>query len=87
MLSSVVCGVQKLINIKCNLGGLDRALRSGIGLLMVYLGFINETLITDTIAGVALGVFGTIIMLSAIVCNCPLYLLAGFNTRRTAKKD
>jgi hypothetical protein len=87
MLLSLEYGTQNLINIKCNLGWLDRVLRSGIGLLMVYLGFINGALITDAIAGVALGVFGAIILSSAIVCNCPLYKLVGFNTCRTAKKD
>lgn len=76
-----------MIKIRCNLGWLDRVLRSGIGLLMIYLGLIGKILITDAIAGIALGVFGVIILLSAIVCNCPLYMLVGFNTCRIAKKD
>lgn len=63
-----------------NIGTLDRVLRIGISAAMVYFGFFTNYLITDHLAGIALGVFGVANMVVALVGYCPLYRLIGFST-------
>lgn len=73
------------MKIQCNLGTLDRVLRSGISAGMIYFGFFSAYLVTDHVAGLALGTFGVANLLVAFVGYCPLYGLIGFSTvaRRT----
>ena len=63
-----------------NLGVIDRVLRAGISLAMVYFGFFGNYLITDHIAGLILGVMGVGSLIIAIIGYCPLYGLIGFST-------
>ena len=63
-----------------NVGMADRILRFGVSTFMIYLAFFDNSLIQDQLAAIVLGVFGIIIMLSAIVGACPLYGLVGFNS-------
>lgn len=72
---------------KRNIGGFDRILRIGISLLMLYFGFINNTVITDSFAGTLLGVFGIGGMIVALVGFCPLYSVIGFSTCPVAAKS
>ena len=41
-----------------NVGGIDKVLRIGAGLVMFYLGFIDEVFITDELGSYLLGGFG-----------------------------
>ena len=68
------------MNFKKNLGALDRILRIGFSCFMIYFGFIDNTILTDPVTKIILGVFGSIVLVSALVGNCPLYYLTGFNT-------
>jgi len=63
-----------------NLGMIDRILRGGIGIAMMYFGFFSQYLITDHIARLILGGMGVGMLLIAIVGYCPLYALIGFST-------
>lgn len=63
-----------------NIGTLDRVLRIGISAGMIYFGFFSSALVTDRLAGLALGIFGTANMVVALVGYCPLYKLIGFST-------
>ena len=63
-----------------NVGLADRILRLGASLMMMYFGFINDTVIADNLSAILLGVFGFLIFLSAVFSICPLYNLIGFST-------
>lgn len=65
---------------KKNIGGIDRILRIGVGLLLIYLGLINNQIITDELARVVLIVFGSLSVFVASIAFCPLYKLIDFST-------
>lgn len=73
--------------IKKNVGTADRILRLGISLMMIYFGFIDKNIIADPLAAMLLGVFGVIILITAIISMCPLYNLIGLNTCSDHKSD
>ena len=66
--------------IKKNVGLADRILRLGAGLMMIYFGFINATIIPDQIAALLLGLLGVIFLLTAVFSVCPFYNVIGINT-------
>jgi hypothetical protein len=61
-----------------NVGGLDRALRILIGLLLLGLMFSDALAITDTIG--RWGWIGIIPLVTGLLGWCPLYLPKGINT-------
>lgn len=65
---------------KKNIGGIDRILRIGVGLILLYLGLINTQIITDEFARIALVVFGGLSIFIASIAICPLYKLIDFST-------
>ncbi len=70
------------MRIKRNIGWLDLGIRLCISLVMIYLGFIDETLIDDQVARLMLGIFGCLSLLIAIIGFCPFYVLIGRNTHQ-----
>jgi len=70
-----------------NVGSADRILRLGASLMMLYLAFIDNTIITDQVASILLGIFGSIIFLTAIFSMCPLYNLIDLNTCNKHNKN
>jgi len=67
---------------KKNMGPVDRILRSIVALTLIALYILD--IITGTI-GIVVVVFASIMLISAIIGNCPPYALMGFNTCK--KKD
>jgi hypothetical protein len=65
---------------KANVGRLDQILRIAISLIFIYVGFINEDFIYDSLSSNILGTFGVIFLIVAIVRFCPLYTIADINT-------
>lgn len=65
-----------------NMGPLDQVLRAGIGLGLIWFGFFDDWFITDPVAGAILGVFGIVNLLFAPLAFCPVYRIAGLNTRQ-----
>mgnify|MGYP000938754049 CR=1 FL=1 len=63
-----------------NMGLLDQLLRIGISLLLLYVGFIDETLIKDSLSSNVIGIMGTVGLFLALLRFCPLYLLFGITT-------
>jgi len=63
------------------MGPLDQVLRAGIGLGLIWFGFFDSWFITDRVAGTILGVFGIVNLLCAPLAFCPVYRMAGLNTR------
>ena len=65
-----------------NLGRIDQILRLGIGAVMIYLGFVGNSLVTDRLTAMILGVAGIMMVFFSLVRSCPMYHLAGINTCR-----
>ena len=65
---------------KINVGRLDQTLRIGISLVLIYLGFVDKEVISDTLSSNIIGTIGVINLIVAIVRFCPLYIPAGINT-------
>jgi diguanylate cyclase (GGDEF)-like protein len=64
-----------------NLGRIDRALRATIGSTLVYVGFINTAFVGQPVLAVLAGAFGAGNLYAALRGSCPVYRLAGINTR------
>ena len=70
------------MKIKRNLGAIDRFIRTGMSIIMIYVGFFNSALLNDPLAGIVLGLFGCMSLLVAIIGNCPFYSMIGLDTSR-----
>lgn len=68
------------IQLQPNVGRLDQILRIGIGLVLIWVGFVDESLIGDRLIATLIGVFGVLNLLAAVVRICPVYTIAGINT-------
>lgn len=68
------------LKFKSNLGMIDRILRGGIGIGVMYVGFFTNSLITDKVAALVFGCMGFMSLIVAIVGYCPGYALIGFST-------
>lgn len=66
--------------LKRNLHSVDKIIRLLIGVICIYLGFIDHTAISNDIVSNLLGLFGLINLLAGISSYCPVYGLAGIST-------
>ena len=62
---------------KCNVGGVERPIRIGIGVVAILIGLFAG--LSTGMAGAALAV-GGILLLTGAVGFCPLFMLFGINT-------
>jgi hypothetical protein len=67
-----------------NLGTADRALRALIGIVALVLAFTAFDLTSGALAGVIAAAVGAIMLLTATIAMCPLYLPFGLKTCRTS---
>ena len=72
---------------KLNVGGLDSWIRIAVGVVLVYVGFINPELINDKIASMLLGIVGVVALVTGTVRFCPLYTTIDFSTRSPEPKE
>ncbi|MBI5463070.1 MAG: DUF2892 domain-containing protein [Gammaproteobacteria bacterium] len=63
-----------------NVGRFDQILRLGIGIAMVWVGFIDSEIIGDSLMANLLGLFGLFNLVAAVLRVCPFYTLADINT-------
>lgn len=68
--------------LKKNMHNIDRAIRVVIGLVLIWLGFVDQALISNQLISWAIGLFGFVNLVSAAAAFCPVYFAAGFSTRR-----
>lgn len=66
---------------RCNVGGIERPIRIGAGLLAIMIGLLGG--FSTAITGTALAV-GGILLLTGAVGYCPLFTLLGINTCSSA---
>ena len=63
-----------------NVGFADMWLRLLVGILFLYVGLLNNPIVSAGLSKKLIAVFGGIVTISALIRNCPLYYLAGINT-------
>lgn len=63
-----------------NMGKLDQLFRVTLGIVLIYIGFVDQSIIGDPLFAYAVGAFGVINLGSGFIRVCPIYLLAGINT-------
>lgn len=68
-----------------NAGAIDRVLRTIIGAVLIYFGFINTSFIGQGLIAVLIGILGIVNILTAISGVCPVYTLAGISTCRPSE--
>ena len=68
------------MSLKCNIGKLDQALRIMTGLVLIYVGFVNTSIINDALINNVLGVFGIINIAVGFIRVCPVYYMANIST-------
>lgn len=64
---------------KCNIGKIDRIIRTIIGLALLGWGIMNNNIIADVVGGV--------LLLTVVIGWCPPYALLGINTGCKTKDD
>lgn len=74
-----------MIQFQKNMGRVDQVIRLTVGLIFIYLGFVNQGLIGDRLYAIMIGIFGVINVGSAFFRFCPFYLMAGLSTIPKAK--
>ena len=65
---------------KKNVNRIDQAIRFVVAAVCLYYGFIDNSLIQDDFLAFAVGVFGVLNLMPAIMRFCPFYHLANIST-------
>jgi len=59
---------------------IDRVVRLIVGIICVYIGFIDFNLISSRPVAITVGIFGAINIWAFLTSRCPVYSAAGFST-------
>ena len=70
-----------------NMHTIDRYVRLIIGIICVYVGFVDTSLISSQPVSIVVGVFGVVNIWAFITTRCPVYSMAGFSTATHSDKD
>lgn len=73
--------------IEKNMGTIDRTIRILSGLVMMYFGFIDQTLIGTTSIAYIVGIFGIVSIAFAYIAFCPIYTLGNISTKANTESD
>lgn len=65
---------------KRNMGLIDRTIRIVTGLVMMYFGFIDQSVIGNLTVSIIIGIFGIISILFAYMAFCPIYTFGNIST-------
>ena len=68
------------MKLKVNMGMIDRAIRTIVGLLLIYIGFVNIEFVVSDLLRYILGGIGILNIISAVMGICPFYIFANINT-------
>lgn len=70
-----------------NMHTIDRFVRLIIGVICVYIGFVDTSLISSQPVSIVVGVFGAVNIWAFITTRCPVYTMAGFSTATNLEID
>lgn len=65
---------------KRNMGMIDRLIRVATGLVMMYVGFIDQSIIGNSTINIIVGIFGIISIVFAYMAFCPIYTFGNIST-------
>jgi len=65
---------------KSNLHLLDRIVRILFGVFLIYIGYIDETMIKNDTISILIALFGAMNIVVALMSYCPLYNAIGLST-------
>jgi len=65
---------------KKNVGYLDQVLRLGISVILIYIGYVDEHIVHDSLSRWILLGIGIVNLVVAVSRYCPLYVLVGITT-------
>lgn len=83
----LILKIENLFMLKRNLHNIDRIIRVVLGLGLVYVGFIEPSVIGNDIAAILLGLFGVVNIGAGLVAHCPVYNLAGISTHKNLDEN
>lgn len=63
-----------------NMHTIDRIVRLIIGIVCVYVGFVDMSLISSKPVSILVGIFGAVNLWAFLTTRCPVYSVAGFST-------
>lgn len=63
-----------------NLHYIDITIRLILGITLIYIGFLDTSIVANGIIRILLGVFGIVNIIAALMRYCPVYKLAGLST-------
>lgn len=66
------------ITFKRNMGTLDRAIRTAVGLTLITIGPVTQAVTPDKLSNILFGIVGTLALVSAFFAYCILYEVTGF---------
>jgi len=73
--------------LKPNLHIADRIIRILFGIFLIYIGFVDETMIKNDTVSIMIAGFGLINVIVAFMCHCPLYNAIGLSTCKAKNKE
>ena len=68
------------MTMKKNIGRLDQALRLTVSFVLIYISFVDTTIISDPLSSMIIGGIGIINLIVALIRFCPLYSVTEINT-------
>lgn len=60
---------------------IDRGIRILIGFALIWVGFVDQGIVSNHLISWAIGLFGALNIVSGFAAFCPVYFAAGFSTR------
>ena len=69
-----------------NEGTVDRVIRVIVGIVLLYVGFVDKQWVTGT-ASIIIGIVGLIPLITGIVGFCPLYRVLGIRTCKVSEGE
>jgi len=70
------------MSLRRNMAVVDQLFRMTLGVALIYVGFVDTSLISNQLVNYLLGTFGSVNIASALLAHCPLYALANLSTYR-----
>jgi len=76
-----------MLSFRKNIGRLDQIIRAGISLLLIYIGFIETSILNDELSSMVLGIIGCMSLFVALIRICPLYSACGIDTNPQQQEE
>lgn len=72
---------------KANVGKIDMLLRVVAGVALLYIGFMDNSIVSEGLPKTIIGIFAFVPLLTGLIRFCPLYAIIGMSTCPKAPKS